>query len=208
MLQSKASHVLFSRIQADFEARFFGSHSTNPDACRAFVAEKMSALLKAWNANGAQPVLAGMIVTLRFVYDDDANIRPVQHMLEEHFSTGMASNAMNDAKLQLGLRVQDHFYLTIGIGTYESQEINRPVLPGLTTAVIRPWEAEVVEEGIEVTVDVNNRLRAKVERKHTRVDEGELLRVNDLAWDAVKRVAVPMARDGVLDTAALERVVA
>lgn len=208
VLQSKASHVLFSRVQADFDVRFFGSHRGDPEACRIFVADKMSALLKAWAASGAQPVLAGMIITLHFEYPDDSDARPAQHMLEELFAPGLASDAIRDAKMQLGLQVQDHFYLTLGIGTYQAQEVSRAMVQGTSNVVIRPWEAEVVEEGIELTVDVNNRLRAKSERKHTRVDEAELLRVNNLAWDAVNRIAVPLASEGVLDAAILEQAVA
>jgi len=208
VLQSKASVALFSPVQADFEARFFGTHSTDPETCREFVGDKMSTLLHAWSAGGAHPVLAGIVVTLHFVYDEDSEVRPVQHMLDHHFSGGMASDALDDAKIQLTLRVHDEFFVTLGIGSYKTQEINQAILPGVSSTVIRPWEPEVVEQGIELTVDVNNRLRAQVQRKHTRVDDTEIGRVNSLAWDVVKRIAMPLASGGVLDTATLEQAVA
>jgi hypothetical protein len=208
VLQSKSSHVLFSRVQADFEARFFGTHEADPEQCRGFVAEKMSALLAAWESGGAQPVMTGMIVTLHFVMPDDSDTPAVQHVLGKQLSADMSNEAVNEAKVQLGLRLHDHFFVTIGIGTYEGRQVNRAIVPGVSTAVIRPWDAELVEEGIEVTVDVNNRLRPQVEKKHTRVDQNEMLRVNNLAWDIVKRIAVPLARDGVLDISMLEQAVA
>jgi len=207
VLQSKSSHALFSRVQADFEARFFGGHERDPEQCREFVGQKMAALLAAWVNGGAQPVMAGMIVTLRFVVPDDSDTPAVQHVLAKQLNADLSNDSISDAKIQLGLRLHDHFFLTLGVGTYEGRQVNRAILPGVSTAVIRPWDAELVEEGIEVTVDVNNRLRPQIERKHTRVDEDEVLRVNNLAWDVVKRIAVPLARDGMLDVSSLEQAV-
>jgi len=208
VLQSKSAHVLFSRVQADFEARFFGGHERNPEQCREFVGEKMSALLAAWTSGGAQPVMTGMIVTLHFVTPDDSEVPAVQHLLETHLNPHMNSDSVNEGKISLGLRLHDHYYLTLGISTYEGRQVNRVFGPGIGAAVIRPWDAEVVEEGIEVTVDVNDRLRALVQKKHTRVDRDEVLQVNNLAWDIVKRIAIPLASEGILDISTLQQVVA
>lgn len=207
VLQGKSSHALFSRVQADFEARFVGGYERDPEQCREFVGQKMNGLLAAWVNGGAQPVMAGVIVTMHFVMPGDGDVPAVRHVLEKQLNAQLASEAVNDAKIQLGLRLHDHFFLTLGVGTYEGRRVNRAISPGVSTAVIRPWDAELVEEGIEVTVDVNNRLRPQVEKKHSRVDQDEMLRVNNLAWDVVKRIAEPLARDGVLDVSTLEQAV-
>jgi hypothetical protein len=208
LLQSGSSQAAFTRAQADFEVNFTGDHRTSTDLARKYVARKMLAIFNAWRAAGANPVFAGLVVTLRASTWGQSDINPVQHVLDKHLRESLSDDALHDTQVQLGLRVAEHYLVTLKVGRYEQRQIVRQVLAGTGSGVIRPWEGETADEGIEVTVDMNNRLRALLERKHTRVDADEVQRLNDFTWDLVDRVATPLARDGKLDLSVIQAAVA
>jgi hypothetical protein len=204
LLHGRASQIAFSRVQADYEIEFYDVYQSSVNLCREFVAEKMEALLRAWTRVGAHPVWEGLVLTLRAstLGQDES---PIRHMLETHLRPDLADDALHDVNLQLGLRLQEQYFVTLRIGKYEARRVQRQVAPGTPVGPIRPWEGEVADEGFELTVDINNRLGALIEKKHTRVDEGSLRALNDLAWQLVEHVAVPLAHDGVLDLTAIQQ---
>jgi hypothetical protein len=100
--------------------------------------------------------------------------------------------------------VADHFYVTLGIGEYESKQVTRLATGGAD--VLRPWEGETTDRGISLTIDVNNRLRAQLRKQFTRVDAEEIRAMNRLAFGIVEHVAQRLVADGVLDLSAVRQV--
>jgi hypothetical protein len=70
-------------------------------------------------------------------------------------------------------------------------------------AVIRPWEGEVTDAGIELGVEVSNRLQAELLRRHSDVTLDELREMNNVAWDFVNHGATPFVSEGELDLAGI-----
>lgn len=202
ILPGRSSQIAFSQIQADIEIEFHDAYTTKAELCRALVAEKMALLLRAWESVGARPVWQGLVVTLRASTMDQPE-SPVRHMLETHLRPELDCDALHDARLQFGLRLQDRYFVTLAIGHYEARVIQRQVAGGGPVGPIRPWEGDISDEGLELTVDINNRYGALVEKKHTRVTAENLRAMNNLAWRLVEQVAVPLANDGVLDLSVL-----
>jgi hypothetical protein len=202
ILPGRSSQIAFSQVQAVIEIEFHDAYTTKADLCRALVRDKMELLLRAWDRVGARPVWQGLVLTLRASTIDQPE-SSVRHMLETHLRPGLDSDALHDAKLHFGLRLQDHYFVTLGIGHYEARRIQRQVAGSGPIGPIRPWEGEVSDEGLELTVDINNRYGALLERRHTRVTAEGLRTMNDVAWELVEKVAVPLAKDGVLDLRAL-----
>ena len=109
---------------------------------------------------------------------------------------------------QLGLRVADHYFVTLGLASYETRNINRPVLPGMQGVVHPTSEGVVSDSGLELTIDVDNRLAAVLQREHETVGGDVLHRILGLARVVTEQCAVPYARDGVVDLAAIAATVA
>jgi hypothetical protein len=200
ILPGRSSQIVFSQLQADIELEFHDHYETRGELCKTLVAERMERLLRAWGAVGGEPVWQGLVITLRASTDLAAS-----HIFETHLRPDENSEGLHDAKVQLGLRLRDRYFVNLTIGQYEHRTITREVTgPGGPLGPIRPWEGEVTDRGLEVTVDINNRYGALVEKKHTVVDAEQMQAMNDLAWQIVEQVAKPYATDGVLNASAIE----
>jgi hypothetical protein len=204
ILAGRGAQIAFSQIQADLEIEFRDAYMTRADLCAPHVGEKMTRLLEAWERIGARPVWEGLVVTLRASTKGEHGVH-VQHMLETHLRPQMESDALHDARLQLGLRLYDRYFVTLALGHYEARSVQRQVAPGVAAGPIRPWEGEVTDEGLELTVDINNRYGALLEKRHTRVTVEDLRTMNDLAWQLIEHVAIPFAHDGTLDLSGIQQ---
>lgn len=205
VLPGHSTQIAFSQLQADIEIQFREAYERNAEMARGLVAEKIERLFHAWERVGARPVWEGLIVTLQAstMGQDESQVR---HMLNTHLREGLDSDALHDAKLQLGLRLQDRYFATLSVGHYEARMVQRQVTPGMAVlGPIRPWEGELSDEGLELTVDVNNRYGALVERRHSRVTEDDLRALTNLTWELIEHVAIPFATDGVLDLSGIQR---
>jgi hypothetical protein len=200
VLPGRSSQIVFSQLQADIELEFHDHYETRGELCKAIVAERMERLLRAWGAVGAEPVWQGLVITLRASTDSAAS-----HIFTTHLRPKEYYDGLRDAKIQLGLRLRDRYFVNLTVGQYEHRTITREVTgPGGPLGPIRPWEGEVTGEGLEVTVDINNRYGALIEKRHTVVDLEQIQAMNDLAWQIVEQVAKPYATDGVLNVRAIE----
>jgi hypothetical protein len=201
VLPGRSSQIAFSQLQADIELEFHDHYETKGELCKALVAERMERLLRAWSTVGAEPVWLGLVITLRTPTDEAAT-----HIFETLLRPDEGSESFHEAKVQLALRLRDRYFVTLTVGQYEHRTITREVGAGGPLGPIRPWEGEVTDRGLEVTVDINNRYGALVEKKHTVVDAEQIVAMNDVAWQIVEQVAKPYATDGVLNAAAIEEV--
>lgn len=204
VLESRGSQITIASSQAALDVKFYGGHQHDAGVSREYFGERLASLLDAWVAVGARPVWANIVINLKSVFGtapDEAGAHIRDHFLAE----GLANQAVYDLKAQIGIRVADHFFVNLGVSPYEAKQVKRTAAADAPAAtVIRPWEGEVTEAGIELNIEVNNRLRANVLRQHSAVDEEELREMNDLSWDFVTRVANPLVRDGQLDLSQLE----
>jgi hypothetical protein len=174
VLSSTSSQLALSALQADFEVRFYGDFPNDPGRCHEYIRQKMQALLRGWNAIGQQPSFVGLIITIHFSFGQDPEHEALRHVMQHHFQPEVDSEILNDAKTQVTLRLADHYFALLAVGVYELKMLNRPVMAGAAPLVVAPWEGDVTDRGVELTVDVNDRLRAIIEREHPVVDSDEL----------------------------------
>jgi hypothetical protein len=204
VLSGRSSQVAFSQVQADLELEFYDAYLTSSELCRTLVADKGQLLLKAWTRIDAHPVWDGIVIKLRAPMSDSDDA-PVRHLLETQLRAEYNGDALHEAKVQIGLRLHDRYFVTLAINPYEARRVQ---LAGTRSEPIRPWEGEVADRGLDVTVDINNRYGALLEKKFRRITEEDLVAMNDLAWQLVDDVAIPFARDGALDLSTIHQVVA
>lgn len=198
ILESRGGPLVFTRVQADLEVQFYGGHQTSAELCRNYFGDKMLRLLKVWQEVGAQPVWATIVIALKAPFEEGSD-NPGAHLRDTYLSDGLADSAVHDVKAQLGIRVAEHYFVNLAVSPYEAKQVTRTGTSNSVTGVIRPWEGDITETGIDLNVEVNNRLRANVLRQHSRVDADELREMNDLSWDLVAHTATPFIRDGQLD---------
>jgi len=133
LLQGREAQLAFSKLQADFEVRFFGPLEASVEDCREYVVRKMLAVFHAWSAVGARPVWLGLVLTLhRSMPDEEA---PGRLLFEKHLQPELDDPSVHEVVLHLGVRVADHFNATLGIGQYESRQVTRAATA--MTAVVR-----------------------------------------------------------------------
>ncbi len=200
ILPGRSSQIFFSQVQADIQLEFHDHYETKGELCKTLVAERMERLLRAWAAVGAEPVWQGLIITLRAPTEEAAD-----HIFEALLRPEDGRDSVHEAKVQLVLRLRDRYFVNLSVSQYEHRTITREVTgAGGQLGPIRPWEGEVTGRGLELTVDINNRYRALVEKRHTIVDAEQIVAMNDLAWQIVEQIARPYAIEGVLNVAAIE----
>ena len=172
-MQSTTSQLAVSAVRADFHKRFYGDYVDDPDRCHEYLERKLGAVLNGWNATGAPPSFLGIILTLRFSFGTDSATKPIEHMLATLLRSEVDADDLQDAQARLGAKLDDKYFLTFHASTYEERVFERMVVPGLQVEV-KPWEGRVDDRGIELTVDVNNRLKSVVEQEEGPLVAGEV----------------------------------
>jgi hypothetical protein len=205
ILESRGGQITITNNQATLDVTFYGGHQTDPDACRGFFGDKMLALLKAWNSVGARPVWANVMITLKASFGNEPD-RAGAYIRDNLLAEAVTDDAVYDVKAQLGIRVANHYFINLSVSPYEAKQVRRNATGSSVTAVIRPWEGEVTDTGIDLNVETNNRLLADVLQRHSPVDADELREMNELSWDFVAHVATPFVRDGQLDLSRFQAV--
>jgi hypothetical protein len=159
VLASTSSQLAVSAVQADFEVRFYGEEYVS-DFGRAFeyVERKLMSLLQGLEAANIRPMTIGLITNLRFSFRA-VDESPAIHVLTTHLRSEVDPDDVQDALARVALRVRDTYFVTLTVANYEMRTIERPLMPG-GVVQIRSWEGEVGDQGIELSIDVNNNLQA------------------------------------------------
>jgi hypothetical protein len=208
LFQRDSTTISASALQVDYQTTFDGGHRASFADCHDFMAKRCSRLLKALKRVGASPVWEGQVVTLQASMSNDDELAPLRHISDTLLRPELDDERLHDVQVNFGFRMHDRYFVTINVGEYESKQVTQTVSLGGTSKPIRPWDAETVDRGLVVGIDVNNRYGALLEKRHTQITETDVLAMNDLTWQLVEQVAVPLARDGMLDMGAIEGVAA
>jgi hypothetical protein len=90
------------------------------------------------------------------------------------------------------------------VSNYEIKYLQRPILPGTVGIVVPPWEGDITDVGVEVMIDINDRLRAIRQRSFTPVDHDDLSRLLSVTRQVATDSAPKYVETGELDMAALQ----
>jgi hypothetical protein len=174
VVASSSSQLAASKIQADFQVRFYDALANDVPRGIAYVHDKLDVAVQAFIECEVPLVALGVIVTLHFATNDAPN--PVAHLRDVHLQTDVDVQDLQDVVVRFAVRLRNTYFLNFTMSNYESRSLQRPVTAGVPLAV-RPWEGELTETGLELTIDMNNVLEAR--------EQGTDPRVTSVALNAV-----------------------
>jgi hypothetical protein len=196
-LQSTASRLALSSGGSEFGVNFYADFGQDIARCFAYVRDKTIATLRGWEAVGVPPTFVGIICVLNYPFGQD-KAEPAAYLLSRHTKYDVDAALVQDAFVRVALKIEEHYYLSLGLAVYERRAIERAVVLGQQVQV-KPWEGEVDVTGIELTVDVNDRLYALANREEPTVDDAEVEAVLGLAEAAVARAGSSYIESARLD---------
>lgn len=156
-LQSTASRLAISAVGSELETRFYGDYEQDVDRSIEYMSGKILGALRGWEALETRPSLVGVILTLNFPFTDEEG-DAAHYIAERHLRQQLEPGALQDAVARISVRVDDLYFLTLSLSNYERREYERPVFPGQQLLQVRPWEGTIDSRGIELTIDINNKL--------------------------------------------------
>ncbi|MDP9226593.1 MAG: hypothetical protein M3P18_22685 [Actinomycetota bacterium] len=201
VVQSTASRVAVSGIGSEFDTQFYGDYKTDTDRCFDYIGRKLRSLLAGWEALGVVPSFLGLVVVAHFSFGDEDEA-PTRYLLDRHVRTNADPEQVQDTSVRIGLRYDDRNFITLTLSNYELKAFERAVFPGRQVIQIRPWEGTVEDAGVELSVDINNRLEAIVNERDPEVREPEIQSILELSKRVIGRSRA-FVDTGDLDVAAL-----
>lgn len=165
-LASTSAQLAVSAAQVDFQVRFYGDYLTNIEQGLDYAERKLTAVRGGLEAAGRQASILGLVSALHFSFDqDDApDEEPAVYIRQHHLQTDAPEDQLQDALVRVALRVRDTYFVNFTLSNYETRVLERPIMPGLQAIRVRPWEGRVQDRGLELAVDINNGLEARVAR--------------------------------------------
>ncbi len=202
-LASTSSQLLLSAVQAELVVQFYGDYNADLDLALTYVHDKMAAILEGLEVADMPASVVGMVSTLQLSMRDagrgaESALLGAQHLRHDPHAE------LQDVSVRLGVRFADSFFVNLETANYEARGFERPIMPGVPLS-LAPWEGDVTDHGIRVSIDVNNRLRAIENRRFTPTTTADLDDVYRLLVAATKEVAPSFAKSGALNIGLLEK---
>jgi hypothetical protein len=197
LLASTSSQLAVAAAQVEFVVRFYGEYVRDVGRGLDYVERKLSTVLEGLAAADLPPSTLGIIGTFRYQGTGDEEANATSHILEAFTRSPVESADVQDAMVKVALRIRDTYFVNITVSNYEARMIERPIVPGMPIAV-KPWEGEVQERGIELTVDINNLLEARNAAGDTSVTAAGLTATTRLLREVATRTGPEYVASGSL----------
>lgn len=201
VLTSTSSQLAISAVAAQFQVRFYGDYLDDVERGLEYVEEKLSVTLAGLQEAGLEPVSVGIVASMQFPYPEGGE-NPAEYVLATHLRGAVDPEHVHDAIARVAVRVRDTYFVTLTVGNYETRVMERPLFPGPSMMTIRPWEGRIEEVGIELGIDINNNLEARLGNKRVVTEDG-IRSVNRLLRDVALSVGPRYAETGDVDVAEL-----
>ncbi len=159
VVASTSSRLAVSTVQADFSVRFYGDYVNDIERGVHYVREKLGTTLDACQAAGISVASLGVVLSVNFT-DQDGQTSAVEHLRQVHLKNEIDSETVQDVQVRVAVRLREVYFLNISLSNYEVRMLERPLVPGMATA-IRSWEGRVTESGLQMLIDINNVLEAR-----------------------------------------------
>jgi hypothetical protein len=161
-LASKSAQLAVSSVQADFQVRFYGDYVTDIERGLEYVERKLDAVLRGLEAIDVPVGTIGLIATMHFSFSERDDESPALHVLRTHLRASVDESTVQDALARIAVRVRDTYFVTLTLSNYETRVQQQPLMPGLQFLRVRPWEGRLEDTGLELVLDINNNLEARV----------------------------------------------
>jgi len=171
-LTSESSQVTVSAVQADFQVQFYGEYVSDVNRGLDYLGRKLITIRQALEECGAGVFSVGLVAVFHFK-DLDVEGGPTAHVIHTLTKLDVDPEVVQDAVVRMAVKVRDTYFVNLRVANYEIKQWERPIMPGQQAIRVRPWEGTTQEEGLELTVDINNRLEAITQGADPEVtDEG------------------------------------
>jgi len=196
-LASISSQLALSSLRADFEVRFYGEYLEDISRGLGYVERKMGAILRGLQSVDLAPSTVGLIATLNFSLKDREE-EPTSHLLKQHLEgIDVDSDDVQDAVARVAVRVRDTYYVTLTLSNYETRVWQSPLMtPGMGPIRIRPWDGVLEDVGLELAIDINNNLEARVSDSEPVVTEAGINAVARILEDIATSTGPEFAESG------------
>jgi hypothetical protein len=198
VVQSTASRAAVSAVGCEFETRFYGEYREDRERCFDYLRRKLRALLAGWEAVGSRPSFFGLILNGNVSFTNE-EMTPAQYIIDHHLRSDADPDLVQDAVVKIALRHAERFFVTVQLANYEIKDVERPMFPGQQIIQVRPWEGRIQDVGIEISVDVNNRLESIVREHDPEVGEEDLLTITHLVERVMTRARASFIETGTLN---------
>ncbi len=186
---------------AQFQVRFYGDYLGDVERGLDYVEEKLFVALAGLREAELEPISVGIVASMQFPYPEGGE-NPAEHVLATHFRSAVDPESLQDVIARVAVRVRDTYFVTLTVGNYETRVMERPINPGFNLVALRPWEGRVEEVGIDLGIDINNNLEARLGNK-TVVTEDGIRAVTRLLRDVALSAGPKYAETGEVDIAEL-----
>jgi hypothetical protein len=99
----------------------------------------------------------------------DEDPSAAEHILRTHLRPIVDEESVQDAVARVAVKVRDTYFVTLTVSNYESRMMEQPMVPGMQVMRMRPWEGRPDDVGLELVLDINNKLEARVSHHRPRV---------------------------------------
>jgi hypothetical protein len=195
VLSSTSAQLALSPAQADFEVGFYGDYPNDTDRCISYIERKMEAIRRGIAAIGLTPATVGVIATLQYSFKD-LDVGPIEHLLRTLLRSDADPSVLQEAQAKLAFKVRDKYFLNLTASNYESRLVQRAVMAGGPPVMVKPWEGTVEDVGVQLIVDINNNLEARVRKADAEVTETGVQAVLSLLAQVVGETGQRFVSDG------------
>jgi hypothetical protein len=161
ILGSQSAQLSLSAAQADFTTQFYGSYVDDIEKAMEFTEKKMLAIYDGLEAVGVGTWSIGLVAKFHFPDETGDTQAAPTHVLNTLTKLEVDPDALEDAQVKVVLRVRETYFVHMTVANYEIKQFQQPMRAGVLDTRLRPWEGTATETGINLDVDINNRLEAK-----------------------------------------------
>ena len=201
VLASNSARLTIAPGEAAFAVGFFGDYVTDLDSALTYVQRKTGTVRVALQNADVDVLVLGVLLTMQFSTGRDGVDEAIATVLEHHFGGTVDEHAVADAQTRIGVRVDNVFYVSMTVSNYETRTFQRAAPLGTSMISLRPWEGDVTDAGVQLTIDVNNRLEARQTTGNRILDGDRLDSIFDVLGTAARERSREIIETGHIDPA-------
>jgi len=164
ILASQSAQLSLSAVQANFQVQFYGEYIDDIGRGLDYAERKLLAVFRALEAIDAGVTSIGVIAKFNFPRGGDETEGPASQVLGTLTKIDIDPSHLEDAQVRVALKVRDTYFVHLNVENYELRQYEQPIQPGVQNIRVRPWLGTSQEKGIDLTVDINNKLEARVKQ--------------------------------------------
>ena len=161
VLASRSAQVTIGPSEASFTVGLFGDFVTDHRRALEYVRRKTGVLCVAMQNADVEVLVLGVLVTMQFSTGSGGAREAIEQLAEFYEGDEAEGEEVADLFVRAGVGVDNLYYVTTSFSNYETRTFQRPAMPGASVVTVHPWEGDVSDSGVQMTIDVNNRLEAR-----------------------------------------------